>query len=460
MSLIQKPRILLVDDDVRVLATAELVLKNAYAIKTASSVSGAKVILKGGEIDVAVIDLNFEGHDQDGLQLIDWMSSINSRVQIVVLSGDTKTDRIVGATRRNIVDFITKTGNYNQELRVAIDRAYERSQKGKIALAQDKGAIYLTRSPKVKAMLGQIDRIAENESECSIFISGESGTGKEILSQHIAARFGKKVTPSNMAGVPETTAESYLFGHMKVSFTGATENQTGMIEQAHNGIFFLDELGDCSLGVQAKLLRAIQEKEIQPLGAKSQKKINVRFIAATNKNIPQMIEQGLFRLDLFQRLNTICLHIPALRERPEDIEYYLNLFLDEFSKNKPFTVRASGLEAFLKHPWHGNIRELRSTVERMCIIAPSRILDSELALSVLAVDQTPMIQIGRAFVNDERTRGEVLLALEKTHGNRTSAAALLDIHRSTLIRYISKFGIGKMRLGKPELPTEHTGAAT
>jgi len=209
-------------------------------------------------------------------------------------------------------------------------------------------------------MLQTVDRIAVSGSDASIFDHGRKWNGKGISCRAYAARWGKKLISTNMAAIPRDTAESELFGHVKRRVYGAYADKPGLIEQAHNGIFFLDELGECSLPIQAKLLRAVEEHEIKRVGGVLPKKISVQFVAATNRNLQLMVEQGEFRLDLLQRLNLFTLHLPPLRERPEDIQYYATLFLEEKSKKDPFSIKASGIDALMSYPWSGNVRELHN----------------------------------------------------------------------------------------------------
>lgn len=437
----EKPKILIVDDDVDILRSAEIILQRDFQIKTAVSVHQAKSILTNSDIDVAVIDLNFEGQEQDGLALLKFVFRERPRVPVVVLSNDSKTKRVVAATSYNLAGFVAKEGEFEADLRIAITKGLEiRESKFRQTNEQH---VFKTRSPKVKKVLEAVDRIAASPGESAILITGESGSGKEFLANHIAGRLKKNIVAANMANIGNDVAESELFGHVRGAFTGAIANKVGLIEMAHNGIFFLDELGECSLDVQAKLLRAIQEKEIQPVGSSTIRTVNVRFIGATNRNLADMVENGTFRQDLYYRLNVIQLRLPPLRERPEDILYYTNLFLDELSPGRSFSVESSGLDLLLGHSWPGNVRELRNVIERIVVLSDRRSLDAESVGAALLTDERSEVGThSQAFsVRAVPTRGAILEALERTKGNRSHAAAMMGVHRTTFLRWIRDFGL-------------------
>lgn len=431
------PNILLVDDDVFLLKTAELLLKSSYRIFTASSVSQGKAVLQNNFVDVLVCDLNFEGHDQDGLSMMDWMSENFPDIPVIILSGDANTQRVVAAMRRAPVHFVPKAGDYEKDLRIAIEAGIVLRQKA-ISLKSTRYQ-FKTKSPLVEKLLVDIDQIARSGTTASILITGESGTGKEVLARHIASMINKPMTTANMASIGKDLAESELFGHIKGAYTGALQDKIGLIEQAHQGLFFLDELGDCTLSVQAKLLRVLQEGEIRRLGDNRTKTVSVQFIAATNKNLPALIASEQFRLDLYQRLNTFAFEIPPLRMRPEDIPFYLTLFLTERQDKVPFSIQASGLDALLSYPWPGNVRELKNFAERVCVLSHRRVIDYELVQRYLGNPSFETRTDKNSSTNDGRL--QILKALEVSQGNRTHAAALLGIDPSTLYRQIKKFGI-------------------
>lgn len=428
-----KPKVLLTDDDIDILETTKFLLSDLYDIETASNVSDAKRLLYMKDIDVAVVDLNFEGHSEDGLNLMDHIQSEMPSLPVIVLSSDQDTKRVVEATRRGPTDFITKDEESEESLRSAIELALSRKKANASARAS-----FLSESPLIKTVLQKVDRVIMSDSNAPILILGESGTGKEYLARYVAVKLRMKMVAANMASIPKETAESELFGHKKGSFTGATSDKAGLLEQAHNGLFFLDELGDCSPAIQAKLLRVIQEKEVLPVGGLAPKKINLRFVAATHQDLEKMIEEECFRNDLYQRLNTFTFRIPALRERPEDIEFYTRSFINELTNGELFRIDPQGLQIFKNHSWPGNVRELRNAVERAVVLSKRRMLDQETALEVLnKVKEKPK----GPTVTKVISKNDIVEAVKMAKGNRTRAAELLNIHKVTLHRKIRDFNL-------------------
>jgi len=429
-----KPIILLTDDDRDILETNRYLLSDDYQIEIANSVKEAKNILRSIAVDVAVVDLNFEGQSQDGISLIDFIQDHMPEVFIIVLSSDHDTKRVVEATRRSLVDFITKDEDSEMAIRSAITQA----QAKKRSSAINENFTFKTDSPLLKKLLHNVDQVLESSSLAPILILGESGTGKEYLARYIASKMNKKLVAANMASIPKETAESELFGHDKGSFTGAIADKVGLLETAQNGVFFLDEIGDCSAALQAKLLRVIQEKEILRVGGLAPKKIDLRFVAATHRNLLEMIKNGEFRLDLYQRLNTFTFVIPPLRKRPEDIEFYTRLFVEEITHGEFFRIDSVGLDILKKYNWPGNVRELRNVIERAVVFSKRRCLDSDTVKLALNIGN-----ISNEVTSDAKvyTKEEVIEALNNADGNRTTAASFLEIHKTTLHKWIKKFDI-------------------
>ncbi|MDH5580942.1 MAG: sigma 54-interacting transcriptional regulator, partial [Bdellovibrionales bacterium] len=259
----ERDKILLCDDDPYILEATAIDLAPKYEVRKSQSIEKAKRTLKSEEIDLIVVDLNFEGSELNGIDLIDHLQSNHPNIPAVVLSGSTETKTVVEAMRRPLVDFITKDGTHNKELSQAIKRGIN---KRALLKAGDAKEVFQTKSPIVKDMFKKMDRVLLSGLDSSILILGESGTGKEYLANYVAKKLRKNLVAVNMSSIPKEMAESELFGHVKGAFTGAVSNKIGYMEQAHQGILFLDEIGDCSLDIQSKLLRAIQEKEIRAVG--------------------------------------------------------------------------------------------------------------------------------------------------------------------------------------------------
>lgn len=444
-------RILIVDDERELLESAETLLaKSYYNVKIADSVQTAKQILLQNEVDLVVADLNFEGHEDDGLTLLDFIDHRFPDVEVVVLSGDKKTARIVDAMKRSLVDFIPKTGEYGTALLLAIARGLEvRRQR----LEKINQISFLTNSPQMAPVLRMAQKIASNKGQFPVLILGETGTGKEVLAKYLAKLIGKTIVEVNLASIPRETAESELFGHVRGAFTGAVSNKAGLIEVAHNGIFFLDELGECSPAIQAKLLRVIQEKEIQHVGDVKTTKINVRFFAATNRDLDAMVSAGTFREDLLHRLNTVILRIPPLRSRPEDILLYTNKFLAELIGDQMVCLTNCAVDALMNHTWPGNVRELRNLIERMTLMADKKTINADLVTSALSQTSRNPTQPRLSLSRNDSNRSVILSALEKEQGNRTRTAARLGIHVVTLQRWMKKFGIKEVFVAQPGRPS-------
>lgn len=448
----ERPLILLCDDDLQILKGLKLSLQSNFDIHISSTVSEAKAKIKNHEYDAAIIDLNFEGQEFDGVHLLDYFGKTSPGTYLIVLSGDQSVRRVVEATRRKLFQFIHKDGEYFSDLHSSLTRATQ------LKKAKEEQAIqkYLTNSPAVKNILKLAERIILKDQEAPILILGETGTGKEFLVRHIAENMKKKLVSANMATIAKETAESNLFGHERGAFTGAVQNKIGLIESANNGLFFLDEIGDCTLDIQAKLLRVLQEKEVMPLGSNRARGINVNFIAATHKNLNEMALDGNFRDDLLQRLNTFVLRIPPLRERPEDIIFYANLYLEECGDDGVrYTISNDGAEVLLSYKWPGNIRELKSVIQRFIVLSNKTVLNAEAARSAIGIGElvpqktaTTIIEVKENTIKKD----EVLKAILSFNGNKQEAANYLGISLRTLQRWITKFDLTQtltsMNLGK------------
>lgn len=356
--------------------------------------------------------------------------------------------RVVEAMRRPLVDFITKDEESETSIRSAITQALT---KKKNTHKKDEFE-FKTKSPLMKKKLFMVNQVLASNSSAPILILGESGTGKEYLAKFIASKLGKRLVAANMASIPKETAESELFGHKRGSFTGANSDKMGLLDHANNGVFFLDEIGDCSEAIQAKLLRVIQEKEILPVGGVTPKKVDIRFVAATHRDLDYMVSNESFRLDLLQRINTFTFEIPPLRERPEDIEYYARQFVEDLTQGEFFRIDASGIEMLKKHNWPGNVRELRNVIERVVVYSHRRSLDSDSVKSALNKTPTEVTYTSESKVYSCE---EIIQALKQANGNRTKAAALLEVHKTTLHRWIKKFNLNGIvesnGVGRPSL---------
>lgn len=451
----ERPLILLCDDDAEFLKSVQLGLRSAFEIHAANSVVRAKALVAMHEYDAAIIDLNFEGQELDGIHLLDHMGKVAPGTVLIVLSGDTSVKRAIEATRRRLFEFIHKDGDFFPALHAALTRTIQLRRSKEAATAKR----YLTESPAVKELLKTAERILGHSTDAPILILGETGSGKEFLAQHIAQALKLKLVAANMAGIPRDTAESVLFGHERGAFTGAVSNKIGLIESANDGIFFLDEIGESSPEVQAKLLRVLQEREVLPLGGLKARAIKTRFIAATHRNLEQMVSAGSFRLDLLQRLNTFVLRLPPLRERPEDVIYYANLFLDELREDSAhFSLMSDAIQELLSYSWPGNIRELKSVIQRIVILSNKTSIDAQSVRNAIEFGRDA--GAGRTtskpveVVADNARRDQLIRALEETGGNKRLAAKSLSISEATVYRWIHEFGLRTMQRVQSLRPQE------
>jgi two-component system response regulator GlrR len=299
------------------------------------------------------------------------------------------------------------------------------------------------RSQKMEEVLEQVTKAADSDS--TIIIEGESGTGKELIAQtlHLASpRADKPFVAINCAAIPETLFESEMFGYEKGAFTGAVQNKEGLMFQAQGGTFFLDEISEMPLSMQVKLLRVMQEKEFFPVGGTKTIKMDIRFIASTNKNLKEEVKKGTFREDLFYRIHVIDIHLPPLRERQGDVPVLSHFFLDKLSKemNKEITgFSAPALQKLMLHSWPGNVRELQNTVESAIAMATENIISEELILPALKTEVNNLKPLKDAKENFERNY--LLQLIELTEGNMAQAARLAGKYRADLYELLKKYDL-------------------
>ncbi len=312
-----------------------------------------------------------------------------------------------------------------------------------------KGFLHIIgRSKVMQSVFAMIERVAD--SNITVLIQGETGTGKELVSREIhehSHRFKGRLVQVNCAAIPEPLLESELFGHEKGAFTGALYTRRGRFEEAHGGTIFLDEIGELSLAAQAKLLRVIQEKQVQPLGSSRVINVDVRIIAASNRNLEQNLSLGQFRSDLFYRLNVFPIYLPPLRERDEDIQILADYFVVKYSKelNKPIKKISSAVyDAFRLYPWPGNVRELENCIERAILLAQGETIEKEQlppSLQSLISGEFKKSVIGLSSVVESQERKMIVSALQETNGNQTKAARLLGTTKRIIQYKIKKLGI-------------------
>jgi two-component system, NtrC family, response regulator HydG len=434
------PHILIVDDNA---LTCEVIQRNLalsdYNIFSANSVTEAIQILTRQEIDLVITDYKMPKHS--GLELIKYIRDHLHGICIIMLTGYGSINSAVSAMKEGADEYITKPFT-DQELLDAVKKMIKKQKEKKINTT----AIYtntwdkfniIGNSPEMCAVYSKIEKACKNDA--TVLITGENGTGKELVARAIHYHHGTRAMnpfiPVNCPGIPANLFESELFGHTKGAFTGAVQNRKGFFQAAEKGCLFLDEISELPLDLQAKFLRVIQEKEIFRLGETLLQKIDVRIIAATNKNLENLIEKGLFRQDLFYRLNVINIDIPPLRNRKDDIiplaKHFTLKYAKELGKSEPiFTDKA--IAALKKHYWPGNVRELENLIHRSLIMNDKDIIDSVNFPDIMKFN-IPYDKCLNLSLED-MTKKYIRDVIEMTGGNKAKALKILKIDRKTLLK--------------------------
>ena len=404
-------------------------------------------------VDVVLSDLHMG--DVSGLQLLQLWKKRRPETQFILLTGHSSVDSAVEAIKSGAYDYLTKPINPD-ELVLLIRRAIETLQKDKEIdnlrrrLDQKFGLdAIIGQSKPMKEVFAKIQRAAP--VDCTVLILGENGTGKELVSQALHHNSPRKKGPFvavNCAAVPATLVESELFGHVRGAFTGATDRRIGRFEQADGGTLFIDEIGDFELGLQAKLLRVLETLTFTPVGGHEDKKVDVRVIAATSRDVPRMVKEGEFREDLYYRLNVVTVQLPPLRERTDDIPVLVDHFLKEISERKhisPHRISPEVMRRFMAYRWPGNVRELRNKLESMMILAEGEVLtEKDLPTEILAGSPSGSnAQEIPSMSMEELEKLAIAKALEQCEGNRTHAAEKLKISVRTLQRKLRQYELEK-----------------
>src|SRR4051812_36309582 len=401
-------------------------------------------------IDIVLTDLNMG--DVSGIRLLQLWKQRNPDTQFIVFTGEKSTKSAVEAMKAGAYDYITKPVDAD-ELIVVIRRALEGMQKDKELdslrrrLDQKFGLDQIIgQSKQMKDVFAKIQRASQVDS--TVLILGETGTGKELVAQALHHNSPRKKGPFvavNCAAVPATLVESELFGHVRGAFTGATDRRVGRFEQADGGTLFIDEIGDFELGLQAKLLRVLETLTLTPVGGYEDKKVNVRVLAATSRDIRKMVAEGTFREDLYYRLNVIPIVLPPLRERPDDIPMLVEHFLKEIAASKgtpPRRISPEVMRRFQSYRWQGNVRELRNVLEQMMVLAEGEFLTERDLPDQIAEssDNLPSPrEIPVSLTMEELERLAITKALDQFKGNRTHAANRLGISVRTLQRKLRQY---------------------
>jgi len=447
-------RILIVDDDEAVRESLELILSaEGYACLTAESGEQALELIERSEVDAVVCDLRMPG--LDGFDLMPQISRLLPGVPIILISAHGNEDLAVKAIQQGAYDYLAKPFQ-PAEIRLTLRKAQEREALRRrnellqrdMSRAIGERAIVAASDPMIE-VIELLERVAAYKS--TVLITGESGTGKEVIARAIHAQSPRRDAPFvgvNCGAIPENLLESELFGHVKGAFTGASRTHRGLFSEADQGTLFLDEIAELPPSLQVKLLRAIQEEEVRPVGDTKARRIDVRVLAATARDLEAEISAGRFREDLFYRLNVVRLEVPPLRKRREDIPLLVDHFLASYrtALGKPVRrVSEAALERLAAYGWPGNVRELENVIERAVILTDGDAIEIAALPDALVSSPVPCAQHDEDFgMKRARQRFEADLirrALEQTGGNRTHAAKLLEISHRALLYKIKDYGL-------------------
>ena len=450
-------RILVVDDEENLRRVTQLKLQQAgYEAMTASDAVRALDVLSKHPQDLVLTDLKMPG--MSGVDLLRKVKEEYPEVIVVLVTAYGTIESAVEAMRLGAYDYIIKPVN-SDSLNLIVSRALEhhrlQEEVRNLRSAIDRKFGFESIIGQSKNLLATLDNASRAaQSDSTVLIRGETGTGKELLAKAIHFNSPRRDRPFiviNCGAIPKELLESELFGHTKGSFTGALANKPGKIEMADQGSLFLDEIGEMPLELQVKLLRLIQEREIEKIGAAAPVKVNVRIIAATHRNLQAMVEDGTFREDLYYRLNVIPLTLPPLRERPDDIAELVAILFEKWKErlNRPgLRLPPALLPHFSAYRWPGNVRELENVVERLVVLAPGDAVTAADLPDFLVRERPAMealqLELPPQGISIEAVERELVLrALQRFNWNQTKAAEFLDISRKMLIYRMEKFNLRK-----------------
>ncbi len=466
MSGMQKVLVIEDDDTVRDVLRSFLGEKGFEVTLAKNGAAGLEMV-RGEKFDLILTDLVMPG--VTGMDVLREVVAAKISIPVIVMTAFGTVQTAVEAMRIGAFDYVTKPFNL-AELMIVLEKALSVSnlRKENVMLKMQLKKKYnfkglIGDSPRMQAVYELIEKIADTDS--TVLITGESGTGKELIAKTVhynnSVRAGGPFVPINCAAIPRDLLESELFGHEKGAFTGAVTTRLGRFELAQGGTLFLDEVGELDPSLQVKLLRVLQEREFERVGGMKTIKVDVRILAATNKDLEQATKEGKFREDLFYRLNVIPLHLPPLRERTEDIGLLIDHFVHEFSlkrKREPFSFSPEAMACLLRYQWPGNVRELENLIERLSILVSGTVVNvidlpeklrQKSDVDMLNTAPPPVQDItafGGTGVNlnemvSAMERSMIIKALEQAGGVRSKAAQLLGLNRTTLLEKMKKMRI-------------------
>jgi DNA-binding NtrC family response regulator len=440
---------MVVDDEFGVLQSFKMVLKDQFDVLLAATGSEALKLFNKNDVDLILLDILLP--DGNGIDLLEKFKELDAALEIIMITAVKDIQTAVKAIRLGAYDYILKPFDVEDVLKI-IRRALEkRDLVRKVVYLKNE----LGRFNAFEEMIGQDNTMVGvfelismiSQSDGTVLIQGESGTGKELVARAIHNRSQRKDQPFvviNCAAIPPTLMESEIFGYQKGAFTGALTTVIGKLEIANGGTVFLDDIDSLEINMQAKLLRVIQEKEFEKIGSRKLVKLDVRFIAASNKNLLQLIGKGTFREDLYYRLNVLPIELPPLRMRANDIKLLINYFLDSFARKtgKPIkTISLDAVKVLTHYDWPGNVRELKNLVERLTTI----IKDPEIDLANVSMLTSSKNNLLRPLPLKEAVsafeKNHIQQVLEKVKFDKAKAAKLLNIHRNTLVNKLNEYGL-------------------
>ena len=467
-------RILVVDDEESMCQYLSILLqKEGYEVLTVNSGAEALKVVEADPVDVVMTDIQMPR--MDGIQLLKGIKALDPTTPVIIMTAYASEQSAIDAVNLGAFSYMQKHCK-NDEIKMVVRNALAlrkvKSENLELKKELNRNKVrknIIGQSARMRSVYKMVDKIAATTA--TILINGESGTGKELIAQSIHHRSDRSRGPFvaiNCGAIPETLLESQLFGHAKGSFTGADRDHDGFCRQAEGGTIFLDEIGETPHAIQVKLLRMLQEREIYPVGSSSPVKVNVRVIAATNRDLEDEVAQGNFRTDLYYRLNVIPLNLPSLRERIEDVPLLVDHFLkrccpDEYKGNLGSIMDDAAMRALQTYDWPGNVRELENVIERASIIRDSgritvRDLPTFISNGTSGEYSGPNANVGGLVTLDELERAHILAVLESTNGARKQTSDILGINASTLYRKLKKYGLqgddegGEDELDNPEVP--------
>ncbi len=436
-------RILIIDDDKEFLKLFGLTLKKeGFSVLTSQNIENALSVLEKNDIDLIFLD-QYLG-ETEGTEAISILKNKNPDIPVVILTAYGNLKDAIDAIKKGAFNYLTKPVD-RDELNIVINQVKEiTTLKKEISNLKDiLSTDIIAESPVMKSIFKNAEKIAP--FDITVLITGESGTGKEVLARFIHKKSKRSKEPFvaiNCGAIPHELLESELFGYKKGAFTGANRDKKGLIEEADKGTLFLDEIGELPLDLQVKLLRVLEEGEIRPLGSTKSKKVDIRLIAATNRNLEKLVKEGKFREDLYFRLKVVHFHIPPLRERKEDIVPLAKLFIKKYSKKygipeKKLSEKA--IQELISHDWKGNVRELEHLIEKTIIMSEGNSIETFDEISTEGIYIRPFKEEKEEFEKNYLKR---LLLISK--GNISKASKISGKTRAEIYRLMKKYGINKL----------------